>query len=165
MYQINVWIHVLMASVWVGGLLYTAVIVVPFTVGRAPEERQQILRGLARRFRWMGWSALAVAVLTGLGNLSLRLSPIRLAQLINGEAFDPNKAAASIAVWLPWKLFLVVSMILLMLLHDLMSLRASRFHQDPSSSDTRSRIGTAAAGIATLVALAVLYVSVRLVSG
>ncbi|MBI4470004.1 MAG: hypothetical protein HY650_11860 [Acidobacteria bacterium] len=165
MYQVDVWLHVLMASVWVGGLLYTGMIVVPFTAGFAPEERRQIMRGLARRFRWIGWGALTLAVLTGIAGLALRLSTVRMGQLLNGEAFDPDKMNASVVAWLPWKLFLVASMVLLMLLHDVLSLRAAQSLQVSCGSDPRSRIGTIAASMATLVALAVLYVSVRLAHG
>jgi uncharacterized membrane protein len=55
LYHINVWIHLVMAAVWVGGLIYTAAVVVPFAVSHEASERQRILRGLARRFRWIGW--------------------------------------------------------------------------------------------------------------
>src|SRR5215471_5928365 len=118
MYQLNVWIHILMAAVWVGGLIYTAEVVVPYAVTQQPDERQRILRRLGRRFRWIGWGSIAVLVLTGLGNLTLRYSPIRLSQLFNGEAFDPSKVDGFIAIWLPWKLMLFVVMIALMLFHD-----------------------------------------------
>jgi len=39
-YQICVWIHILMAITWVGGLIYTASVVVPLAVRRGPAERQ-----------------------------------------------------------------------------------------------------------------------------
>ncbi|HLG14294.1 MAG TPA: hypothetical protein VJH03_07305 [Blastocatellia bacterium] len=164
MYQLNVWLHVLAAAVWTGGLIYTAAVAVPYAISRGDEERQRILRGLARRFRWIGWGSIVVLILTGLGNLTLRYSPIRLAQLFNGEAFDPRMVDGFVAVWLPWKLLLIGAMVGLMIFHDVTSLRAARAHDSPDTAPG-SRAGSMAAALATLIAIAVLYVSVRLVRG
>src|SRR5262249_57041136 len=98
MYQICVWIHILMAITWVGGLIYTAAVVVPLAVRREPVERQQMLRMFGRRFRWIGWGAGAISILTGLCNLTLRYSPVRLGQLVNGEAFHMVKAGEFTAI-------------------------------------------------------------------
>ncbi|HWC76577.1 MAG TPA: hypothetical protein VG778_03905, partial [Blastocatellia bacterium] len=97
MYQLSVWIHILMAAVWTGGLIYTAAVVVPFAVSHETEERQRILRGIARRFRPLAWGSILVLVVTGLLNLNLRLSPIRIEQLLSGEAFDPRSVDGFIA--------------------------------------------------------------------
>jgi len=165
MYQICVWIHILMAITWVGGLIYTAAVVVPLAVRREPVERQRMLRMFGRRFRWIGWGAVAVAIVTGLGNLTLRYSPIKIGQLFNGEAFQVGKVDEFTAIWLPWKLFLVALMILLMAFHDITSMRAARKYQGDPEAAPGNRAGSAAAALATLVALAVIYVSVRLVRG
>src|SRR5215216_935526 len=165
MYQLNVWIHILMAAVWTGGLIYTAAVVVPFAISHETAERQRILRGLARRFRWIGWGSIVVLIFTGLGNLVFRLSPIRISQLFNGEAFNPNLVDRFIAIWLPWKLMLVALMIGLMLFHDITSIRAAKQFQGSPETAPGSSAGSRAAALATLVAIAVLYVSVRLVRG
>jgi putative copper resistance protein D len=161
MYFINVWVHILAAAVWTGGLIYTAAVVVPFALSHQDEERQRILRGLGRRFRWIAWGSIVVSVLTGIGNLVLRLTPIRLSQIFNGDVFDPEKVERLIAIWLPWKLMLVIVMIGLMAFHDITSIRAAkRYEGSPDSAP-----GSRAAALATLVAILVLYVSVRLVRG
>lgn len=165
MYEISVWIHILMAAIWVGGLIYTAAIAVPFAVSRGGEERQRILRGLGRRFRRIGWAAIIVLIITGLGNLLLRPSPVRLYQLFNGEAFDTQRVYEPIATWLPWKLILIAVMVGLMLYHDITSTRAARQHEGDRESAPGNRGGSMAAALATLLAIAILYVSVRLVRG
>jgi uncharacterized membrane protein len=165
MYEISVWIHILMAAIWVGGLIYTAAIAVPFAVSRGAEDRQRILRGLGRRFRRIGWAAIIVLIITGLGNLLLRPSPVRLYQLVNGEAFDPQRVYEPIATWLPWKLILIAVMIALMLYHDITSTRAARQHEGDAESAPGNRGGSMAAALATLLAIAILYISVRLVRG
>lgn len=165
MYQLSVWLHILMAAVWTGGLIYTAAVAVPFAVSHSKEDRQRILRGLGRRFRPIAWGSIVVLAVTGLGNLTLRLSPISISQLFNGEAFDPRRVDGFIAVWLPWKLLLVIAMIGLMLYHDITSSRAAKRHEGSPGSAPGNRGGSMAAALATLVAIAVLYVSVRLVRG
>lgn len=165
MYFISVWIHILAAAVWTGGLIYTAAVAVPFALTHPIEERQRILRGLARRFRWIGWGSIVVLLVTGLGNLTLRLSPIKLSQIFNGEIFDPEKVEQLIAIWLPWKLMLVFVMIALMAFHDITSIQAAKRHEGSTDSAPGNRMGSRAAALATLIAILVLYVSVRLVRG
>lgn len=165
MYFLNVWIHILAAAIWTGGLIYTAAVVVPYALSHPVEERQRILRALGRRFRWIAWGSIVVLIITGIGNLMLRLSPIKLSQIFNGEMFDPDKVERLIAIWLPWKLMLVIVMIGLMAFHDITSLRAARRYEGSPESAPGNRAGSRAAALATLIAILVLYVSVRLVRG
>jgi uncharacterized membrane protein len=165
MYQLSVWLHILLAAVWVGGLIYTAAVVVPYAISHPPEERQQILRGIARRFRWIGWGSIIALVITGLTNLMFRPLSISPIQLLNGEAYNPDKVDRIIAEWLPWKLVLVFLMVALMLYHDITSMRAARLHKEMGDAAPGNRSGSRAAAMATLLAIAVLYVSVRLVRG
>lgn len=165
MYFLNVWIHILAAAVWTGGLIYTAAVVVPFALSHPIEERQRILRGLARRFRWIAWGSMSVLILTGIGNLVLRLTPIKFSQILNGELFNPDKVERLIAIWLPWKVMLVIVMIGLMAFHDITSIRSAKRHRGNPDGAPGNRMGSRAAAIATLVAILVLYVSVRLVRG
>ncbi len=165
MYFLNVWIHILAAAIWTGGLIYTAAVVVPFALSHPPDERQRILRGLARRFRWIGWGSIAVLLITGIGNLLLRLTPIRLSQILNGDVFDPAKVERLIAIWLPWKLLLVVLVIGLMLYHDITSIQAAKRYDASPDRAPGNRMGSRAAALATLLSILLLYVSVRLVRG
>ena len=165
MYFLNVWIHIVAAAIWTGGLIYTAAVAVPFALSHPVDERQRILRGLARRFRWIGWGSIAVLFITGLGNLALRLTRITLSQVFNGDVFNPEKVERLIAIWLPWKLMLVVVMIGLMAYHDITSIQAAKRHEGSPDTAPGNRMGSRAAALATLVAILVLYVSVRLVRG
>lgn len=165
MYFLNVWIHILAAAVWTGGLIYTAAVVVPFALSHPVEERQRILRGLARRFRWIAWGSIVVSIITGIGNLTLRLTPIKFSQILNGDVFNPEKVERLIAIWLPWKLMLVIVMIGLMVFHDVTSIQAAKRSKSSPDSAPGNRAGSRAAALATLVAILVLYVSVRLVRG
>jgi putative copper resistance protein D len=165
MYFLSVWLHILAATVWVGGLIYTAAVAVPFALTHEATERQRLLRGLGRRFRWIGWGSMFVLFITGLGNLTLRLSPIKFSQILNGDLFDPEKVEQLIAIWLPWKLMLVVVMIVLMAFHDITSIQAAKRHEGSPDKAQGNRMGSRAAALATVLAILVLYVSVRMVRG
>jgi hypothetical protein len=60
---------------------------------------------------------------------------------------------------------LVAVMIALMLFHDITSIRAAKQYDGSPSSAPGNRAGSSAAALATLIAIAILYVSVRLVRG
>ena len=165
MYFLSVWLHILAAAVWVGGLIYTAAVAVPFALTHEASERQRILRGLARRFRWIGWGSIGVLIITGIGNLTLRLTPVKFSQILNGDLFNPDKVEQLLAIWLPWKFMLVILMIGLMAFHDVTSLQAAKKFEGSPDSAPGNKMGSRAAALATLLAIAVLYVSVRLVRG
>lgn len=61
---IFVWLHVLAAAVWLGGLLFASHLVVP---ALARGERASL--ALLMRARVIGWAALGLLVVTGLENL------------------------------------------------------------------------------------------------
>ena len=61
------WLHLIAASVWVGGLITLGALVV--AVRRAGGERS-ILKAMARQFGRLSWTAMAVALVTGVVQLA-----------------------------------------------------------------------------------------------
>lgn len=59
-------VHVLAAAVWVGGTVALVFVAVPPVQRLEGELRGRLLRELGRRWRPIGWSALGVAVATGI---------------------------------------------------------------------------------------------------
>jgi putative copper export protein len=59
-------LHVLSASIWVGGTVALVFVGVPAIRKLEGEARATAMRALGRRWRPLGWSAMAVAVLSGL---------------------------------------------------------------------------------------------------
>jgi putative copper export protein len=59
-------VHLLAAIVWVGGTVALVFVAVPPLQRLEGEERARQLRALGRRWRPLGWSALGVAIVTGL---------------------------------------------------------------------------------------------------
>ena len=68
--EVLLWIHIVAASVWVGGLITLGALVT--ALRRAGAERP-LLQAMARRFGSVSWVAMAVAVATGVWQVS-RLS-------------------------------------------------------------------------------------------
>ncbi|GEM_PF-1446664 len=66
------WLHVLAAAVWLGGLLFQSHILFPLLATKGPAD---VLLSAVRRFRRVAWTAMVLLVLTGLHNLT-RLPPV-----------------------------------------------------------------------------------------
>jgi uncharacterized membrane protein len=60
-------LHLLAAAVWVGGTVALVFVAVPPLQRLQGAERAALLRELGRRWRPIGWGALAVAIATGAG--------------------------------------------------------------------------------------------------
>ena len=59
-------IHLLSATVWVGGTVALVFVGVPAIRKLEGEARATALRALGRRWRPLGWGAMGVAILSGL---------------------------------------------------------------------------------------------------
>ena len=59
-------VHILSAMVWVGGTIALVFVGVPVVRQLEGEARAQAMRMLGRRWRPLGWSAMAIAILSGL---------------------------------------------------------------------------------------------------
>jgi uncharacterized membrane protein len=109
------WVHVLSAIVWVGGMLFIALVLVP--TARALDDatlRTRLIQESGYRFRTIGWIALALLVVTGL--LNLWFQPF----LLRAPRFH-------------WKLGLVVLALILSAFHDwVLGPRAGLPGADPS---------------------------------
>ena len=72
-YQFSVFIHILAAAVWVGGMAFIALALVP--VLRREENKGQamrLIRETGHRFRTVGWVSMGVLILTGMFNMHFR---------------------------------------------------------------------------------------------
>jgi len=73
LYLIAVWLHILAAAIWIGGMVFLSLVLVP--VVRCPEYRGVaacLIRRTGLRFRWVGWTCLGVLLSTGTLNLVYR---------------------------------------------------------------------------------------------
>lgn len=73
LYLASVWLHVLAAAAWIGGMVFLALILVPVLRGRPFGEIQtQLLYRVGLRLRHFGWMMLGLLVVTGVFNLVFR---------------------------------------------------------------------------------------------
>jgi len=112
-YGVSVSLHILAACVWVGGMIFLAVVVLP--IFRQPGYQAAavpLIQAAGLRFRWVGWMALGTLVLTGIANLRFR-----------GYGWTQRRDGA---VWQGWfghtlaaKLILVTAILVISAVHGL----------------------------------------------
>lgn len=111
-------VHVLSAMVWVGGMLFLAIVAVPATRPIEPSVRNAVLTAVGRRFRIVGWIALGLLLTTGLTQAAYySFTP---AALLSGDWL-----ASRFGQLLTAKLGLVVLMAGLTLVHEVGTLRST----------------------------------------
>lgn len=111
-YLLSVWLHILAAATWLGGMLFLTLVLVP--VVRRPAYRSaagELFHLTGARFRWVGWICFSLLILSGTFNLIYR-----------GVTWD---AVFSSAFWfgawgriLGTKLLLVAAILLASAYHD-----------------------------------------------
>lgn len=101
---LNVWLHILAAVIWIGGMLFLSLIAVPVLRRlESPLIRRDLFRAMALRFRTLGWLCLAVLIPTG---------------IVNVLYYGNTAAGSSYMTVLHIKLGLVALLVLMGLLHD-----------------------------------------------
>jgi putative copper export protein len=160
LYRIMVFVHITAACAWVGGLLFFALVLVPVLRGSPGPKTLELVRAVGLRFRVVGWASVGVLIVTGIGNVLLRVPG---AMLLQGEFWRSDFGAL-----LALKLTLVVTMLAISVAHDLIGARASAVAlQQPGSPmgialrNRASRLGR----LVALLALTILFVAVLLVRG
>lgn len=101
---LNVWLHILAAVIWVGGMLFLSLIAVP-VLRRvdAPLLRRDLFRAMALRFRGLVWICIAVLIPTG---------------IVNVLYYGNTAAGSPYMTVLHIKLGLVVFLVIMGLFHD-----------------------------------------------
>ena len=69
-YYISVWLHIIGASFWIGGMLFLPLVLLP-GIKNHP-DRKNLLMSTGLKFRFYGYIVLAMMLITGLFNISLR---------------------------------------------------------------------------------------------
>jgi uncharacterized membrane protein len=161
MYQLSVYAHILAAIVWIGGMLFLALAVVPVTRRLPAPERGALVGALGRRFRPVAWACIALLLATGVANAGFRG--------VTWDAVASGRLAESMfGRTLLAKLALVLLLVVLSAVHDFWlgpaSARAleTAGSEDPTQRSLRRRaswLGRTSAVLALIVvALAVMLV-------
>ncbi len=160
-YHLSVTLHVLAAMLWLGGMMFLAVVGAP--VLRQVDSavlRAELFRKLGMQFRAVGWAAIVVLLVTGVTNLWLR------GWLHSDSILTRSFWQASFGRMLLFKLIAVLTMLIIQASHD--------FHHGPRAAQTvpgspaalRFRRRAALfARVNALVGVALIYFAVRLARG
>lgn len=163
LYLVSVWLHILAAMTWIGGMIFLVVVLVPMLRRPAMRERAAELFGiLGVRFRTVGWAALATLIVTGVFNILHR--GYRLEQLFTGDVFRGDWGHV-----LALKLAFVAAVVVLSAVHDFwLGPRATKAAREGASAEARERSRRLASilGRTTFTAaLAIVALAVTLVRG
>ncbi|MEW6296287.1 MAG: DUF4149 domain-containing protein [Thermodesulfobacteriota bacterium] len=162
-YLLFVWLHLVAAAVWIGGMVFLALVVVPII--RRPEHQRiavTLISQTGRRLRWVGWGCLIVLLLSGTVNLAYR--GFGWADVWNGHLFT-GTFGHTLAI----KLLCFVLILLLSAVHDFaVGPRATAVGQAAPGSPEAIRLRRRASWLGRvnlLLALAVVALGVALVRG
>lgn len=162
LYLVNITLHVLAAMFWLGGMFFLGLIGAPVLRSIEPASlRQKLFNDLGVRFRTAGWTAIALLVLTGFGNLYFR-GWLHWDSVLSQAVFWETAQGRALAL----KLLAVTVMLLVSAVHDfVLGPAASRAEAgSPEAIALRRR----AAGLArwnALVGIVVIVAAVWLARG
>lgn len=161
-YHLNVFVHVLAAILWLGGMIFFALVGAPVLRRvESPDLRRRLFQAFGEQFRWVGWISILVLLATGVGNLHFR--GLLTARVWTGLDYWVSTPYGRI---LGAKLLLVTAMLVLQAFHDFV-LGPSATRLEPGSPEAlRSRKWASWLGrINALLGLALVYVAVMLTRG
>jgi uncharacterized membrane protein len=147
---VNPWLHILAATIWVGPQVFLFAAAVPAVrTIEDTKERARVMRMLTTRFGYLGWGAMAVLVITGIGSLyEHELDVDVLFDLNWGTIFEVKMA-------------LVIATIVLTALHSFVIGPRMLRMQESASSETDlaslRRASIVISGVNGLLALGILF--------
>ncbi len=160
-YYLNVTLHVLAALFWLGGIFFLAVVGAPvLRAVEPPALRAELFRRLGRQFRVAGWSALAVLLVTGVGNLYFR--GVLSWSVLGSTRFWGTPFGTALA----WKLGCVLVMLVAQAVHDFaIGPAASALQPGSARAQALRRQAAWTARINVVVGLVLVIAAVRLARG
>jgi uncharacterized membrane protein len=147
---VNPWLHIIAATIWIGPQFFLAAVAVPAirTVADT-QERARLMRLITTRFGYLAWGAMAVLVITGIGNIYEQDEDLDF-------LFDHNWG-----IVFQTKMTLVILTIALTALHSFVigprMLRAQESVTDESQIASMRRFSIIISGVNLLLALGIVF--------
>ncbi len=165
MYQWIVFVHIIAAIVWVGGMLFLPLVLVPIVRREEPQTRAALMSSVGYRFRTVGWIAIGVLLVTGVWNLRNR-------HISWETTFSADLFSGAWGHILGAKLGLVAVLLLLSVFHDfILGPRSTRLAQQrdaagtPQRAERLRRQASWIGRVNAMLALAIIFFAVALVRG
>lgn len=112
LHLVSIWLHILAVTVWIGGMAALGLLLVPtLRQERFEDIATPLLYQSALRFRWIGWGALGVLIVTGLFNVRAQGVPW-------SAGLEPEFWTTAWGAALGWKLLLVIATLRVSAVHD-----------------------------------------------
>jgi len=162
LYIVSVWIHILAAITWIGGMFFLVLIVVPWLRRGDRARAAALLRDTGLRFRRVGWGVFLVLALTGSFNLWFRgVRP--------GDLIRPEWLATPFGRALGYKLAAFALVLALSVAHDFFigPRAAIEVERDPDGARAKRlrRLASVLGRVNVLLALLIVGLAVVLVRG
>lgn len=162
LYVTSVFLHILSAIVWIGGMFFLILVVVPWLRAGNRAQAGAFLRDTGIRFRTVGWACLLT--LLGTGTLNLWLRQVQLADFTRPDWLATPFGRTVVAKLVLFGLVLTISVV-----HDFhVGPAATSAMRDDPGGDRALRLRRTASWmgrINALLALALVFLGVVLVRG
>lgn len=152
-YLISVFLHITFAALWIGGMLFLPLVLLP-SIKHHP-DRVALLYKTGVQFRWYGWAAMVVLALTGLSNLILRGVPLTWHFLLKSEY----------GTLLQYKLAFFLLLLLISGLHDFLFGRKALEEMQQGDNRRLKLFARWSGRINLLLSLAIAFIGVVLSRG
>lgn len=161
-FELAVWLHILAAAIWVGGIAFLIFIAVPWARTADRRLAAEFISATGKRFRHIGWICFAVFLVTG--TFSLWVRGVRAANFLQPEWLQSQYGATVTA-----KIALFLLIVLVSFVHDFfVGPRASAaMRLEPQSKRTQAlrRQASLLGRFSAVLALLTVFVAVMLVRG
>ena len=107
-YYISVWLHIIGAAFWIGGMLFLPLVLLPGIKDHPDRKKLLITTGL--KFRFYGYIVLALMFITGLLNIYFRGLTFSI------QFFLESRYGSLVSL----KILLFITMIIISIFHDLL---------------------------------------------
>ena len=107
-YYISVWLHIVCATFWIGGMLFLPLVLLPGI--KDHPDRSKFLMATGLKFRFYGYIFLAGSLMTGLLNIYFR------GISFSWELFTKSHYGRLVSL----KIILFVSMLFISMMHDIL---------------------------------------------
>lgn len=156
-YQFIVFIHVISAILWVGGIFFLGLVAVPAVRREEAQKRSELLTELGKRFRNIGYVLLGLLIVTGV--IQAVVYGATISNVLDGSFFQTRFGSG-----FGKKMLFFVAMLVVTIAHDFFVGPASaRAMQEGRSSDSLRKAASWLARLTALFALGVVAYAVMMV--
>lgn len=163
MYYLSVFIHILSAIFWIGGMLFTVAVLVPASRNRLLANKKGAFFALiGRKFSRISWVLFLILTITGITNLLARGYSL---SVLGSTGFWKSSFGYTLLI----KLHLFAVVLVLSGIHDFYAGPKAAELMDGDSNDSKTKnyrlLSSWIGRVNLLLGLGILYLAIRLLRG